>query len=67
MNTCFITPAVLKVLKIGEQRVNYYKIYDNSDLYNLSISILVNFFILSFWIGPTVPGQPELNTLSVVT
>ena len=31
MITCFVTPAVLKVLKLGEQSVNYYKIYDNSD------------------------------------
>jgi hypothetical protein len=31
MITCFVTPAILKVLKIGDQGINYYKIYDNSD------------------------------------
>jgi hypothetical protein len=29
--TCFVTPVILKVLKIGNQGINYYKIYDNSD------------------------------------
>ena len=29
--TCFVTPVILKVLKIREQGINYYKIYGNSD------------------------------------
>jgi hypothetical protein len=26
--TCFIALAILKILKIGEREINYYKIYD---------------------------------------
>jgi hypothetical protein len=29
--TCFVTPAILKVLKFGDKGINYYKIYDNFD------------------------------------
>jgi hypothetical protein len=31
MVTCFVTPVILKVLKIGDQGIDYYKIYDSSD------------------------------------
>jgi hypothetical protein len=31
MVTCFVTSVILKVLKIGDQGNNYYKIYDSSD------------------------------------
>jgi hypothetical protein len=29
--TCFIAPAILKIMKIGDLRINACKIHDNSD------------------------------------
>ena len=31
ITTCFVTPVLLKVFKIGDQGINYYKICNNSN------------------------------------